>query len=208
MLMARRRSCASPYTYSVLIGIISDTHQPSDRKTLWDEVHHAFTGVDLILHAGDIIHPIVLDWLQEIAPVLAARGNNDRGLDDTRILDRHFIDHDGRRLAMVHDMEPEDRPLEYLRKTFLKGEHADIMVTGHTHIERIDFRESVLQINPGSATLPHLRSTRLGTVGLLEWGEGKLEARIVRLGETEGLPNPGREFHFTPETGIVRLTPA
>ncbi|HLF76952.1 MAG TPA: metallophosphoesterase family protein, partial [Dehalococcoidia bacterium] len=157
-----------------------------------------------ILHAGDIIHPIVLDWLQEIAPVLAARGNNDRDLNDPRILDRHFLDHGGRRLAMVHDMEPEDRPLDYLRKTFLKGEHADIMVTGHTHIERLDYREGVLQINPGSATLPHLRSTRLGTVALLDWHDDRLEARTVRLGETEGLPNPGRELHFTLETGVVR----
>jgi putative phosphoesterase len=135
--------------------------------------------------------------------VLAARGNNDINLVDPRISDFQYVDHGGRRLAMVHDMEPEDRPLDYLRKTFLKNEHADIMVTGHTHIERLDFREGVLQINPGSATLPHLRSTRLGTVALLDWHTDRLEARTLRLGETDNLPNPGREFHFSLETGIV-----
>jgi len=187
----------------MLIGLISDTHQPSDRKMLWDEIYDAFRGVDLILHAGDITHPMVLDWLQDIAPVLAARGNNDRGLEDARIEDRQFLDVAGRRLAMVHDMEPEHQPIEYLRRTFLKGEHADIMITGHTHFERIDYRGAVLQINPGSATLPHLRSTRLGTVALLDLRDGAFAARIIRLGETEGRPNPGVEVSFTPETGVV-----
>ena len=61
------------------IGLISDTHQPSDQPTLWDEVYTVFKGVDLILHGGDIVLPRVLDWLGDIAPVLAARGNNDLG---------------------------------------------------------------------------------------------------------------------------------
>ena len=43
------------------IGLISDTHLPSDRRTLWDEVRTAFQDVDLILHGGDIVHPMVLD---------------------------------------------------------------------------------------------------------------------------------------------------
>jgi putative phosphoesterase len=187
----------------MLIGLISDTHQPSDRKTLWDEVYDAFRGVDLILHAGDITHPMVLDWLQDIAPVLAARGNNDQGLQDARIVDRQFLDVAGKRLAMVHDMEPEHQPIDYLRRTFLKGEYADIMITGHTHIERIDYRDSVLQINPGSATLPHLRSTRLGTVALLDLRDGAFGARVVRLGETEGRPNPGVQLSFAAETGVT-----
>ena len=68
------------------IGLLSDTHLPNERRTLWDEVRTAFQGVDLILHAGDIVHPMVLDWLQEIAPVLAAQGNNDFAWSDSRML--------------------------------------------------------------------------------------------------------------------------
>ncbi len=192
----------------MLIGLISDTHQPAERRTLWDEIHSAFKGVDLILHAGDIVIPAVLDWLDEIAPVVAARGNNDHGWDDPRLRDIQVLDVDGLRLAMVHIMRPEDRPIAELRQRYLAGEHADIMVTGDTHLERLDSREGVLQINPGSPTLPHHRSTRLGTVGLLEVGGGSLEARIVRLGETEGRPNPGLEYSFTRETGVVRLDQA
>ena len=97
---------------------------------------------------------------------------------------------------MVHDMEPEDEPIEELQRQYLHGEAADVMITGHTHLERLDWRSGVLQINSGSPVLPHLWSTRLGTVAILEIGPGSLSARTVRLGETDGLRNPGIEYEF------------
>ena len=93
------------------IGLLTDTHLPSTIRNLWDEVKTAFAGVDLILHGGDIVTPRVIDWLADIAPTLAARGNNDSGWDDPRVKDIHWLDLEGWRVAMIHDMEPEDRPL-------------------------------------------------------------------------------------------------
>ena len=187
------------------IGILSDTHLPGERRTLWDEVRTAFTGVDLILHGGDIVAPMVLDWLEEIAPVLAAQGNNDLGWTDRRMAPVQFLDLHGWRLTMVHDMEPEERPIAELRRIYLHGESADIFVTGHTHFERLDYRDGVLQINPGSTTYPHLTSTRLGTVALLELGPGTLDARIVRLGETPERRNPGQEYTFRLGAAVQKL---
>jgi putative phosphoesterase len=184
------------------IGLLSDTHLPGERRTLWDEVRTAFADVDLILHGGDIVAPMVLDWLEEIAPVLAARGNNDHGWSDPRLAAVQWLDVAGWRLAMIHDMEPEERPIEALLRQYLKGERADIIVTGHTHFERLDYREGVLQINPGSPTYPHLTSTRLGTAGLLELASGSVEAQIVRLGETDGRRNPGCAYEFSLATGV------
>jgi uncharacterized protein len=178
------------------VGILSDTHMPASVQTLWDEIGVAFTGVDLILHGGDIVLPIVLDQLEEIAPVLAARGNNDPGWDDHRLADTQWLDLEGFRIAMVHDMEPEDEPIDVLRRKYLGGEHADVIVTGHTHFERLDWRDGVLQVNPGSPVHPHLWSTRLGTVAILDLAPGSLCARIVRLGEHEGLRNPGVGYEF------------
>ncbi len=172
------------------------------------EIHTAFEGVDLIMHGGDIVHPVVLDWLEEIAPVVAARGNNDIGWDDPRMRDLQVVDVEGYRIAMLHDMEPEDRPIAELRDRYLDGEHADVIVTGDTHFERMDYRDGVLQINSGSPTLPHHWSYRLGTVALLGIEGGELSARITRLGETEGLRNPGVEYSYTRETGVVRLDDA
>ncbi len=187
------------------IGLLTDTHLPSTIRHLWDEVKSAFAGVDLILHGGDIVTPRVLDWLEEIAPTLAARGNNDSGWGDPRVQDIQWLDLAGWRLAMIHDMEPEERSIESLKKGYLKGEHADIIVTGHTHYERLDYRDGVLQINTGSPTHPHLWSTRLGTVGLLDLAPGKITARVIKLGESPSSPNPGSELFFDLETHLVSV---
>lgn len=178
------------------IGLVTDTHLPSTIRDLWDEVRVAFAGADLILHGGDIVSPRVLDWLEAIAPTLAARGNNDSGWDDPRVEDVQRLHLEGWRIAMVHDMEPEERPIADLTQQYLHGEPADIIITGHTHFERLDYREGVLQINSGSATHPHLWSTRLGTVGVLDIAPGSITAHILRLGESPELKNPGRELFF------------
>jgi hypothetical protein len=188
------------------IGLLTDSHIPSDRRTLFDEVRTAFAGVELILHAGDIITPAVLDWLEETAPVLAARGNNDGLWEDARVRDMQVLEVAGWRLVMIHDMEPEERPLGVLRTRYLGGTAADILVTGHTHYERIDYREGVLQVNSGSPTHPHNYSTRLGTVGILDLRPGRIEAEIVRLGESPGLRNPSVGKRFSSVDGLVQQT--
>lgn len=182
---------------STRIGILSDTHMPGSLREMWPEVGAAFEGADLILHSGDICLPTVLDQLERWAPVLAARGNNDLfAPGDERVADVQWLDVHGFRIAMVHDMEPEDEPVAELRRKYLKGAEADVMITGHTHFERLDWRDGVLQVNSGSAVHPHLWSTRLGTVAVLDIAPGSLRARIVRLGETDGLRNPGAEYVF------------
>lgn len=77
------------------IGLIADTHLPSTIREPWPEVATAFEGVDLILHAGDIVTSRVLDWLERVAPVLAALGNNDFDLDDPRVKETQVVDVDG-----------------------------------------------------------------------------------------------------------------
>jgi putative phosphoesterase len=178
------------------IGLLSDTHLPNRRPALWDEVAEAFRGVDLVLHAGDIISPGVLDWLEQLAPVLAARGNNDMGWTDARMADVQWLDLEGWRLAMIHDTEPEDLPIEVIVARDLGGLKPEILFTGHTHFERIDHRDGVVQVNSGSPTQPHLYSDRLGSVGLLELDPDFLRVRILNLGERDGLRNPAEALSF------------
>lgn len=178
------------------IGLITDTHLPSTRTRLWDEVHAAFAGVDLIWHGGDIVQLSVLDELEELAPTRAVKGNHDHGLVDARLAHTQWLDVDGIRLAMVHDIEPEDDPVDEIRRFHLGGRHADVIVSGHTHYERLEHRDGVLFVNSGSATHPHWTSLRLGTVGILEVGPAGVRAEIVRLGELDGLRNPGVAMHF------------
>ena len=179
----------------MIVGILSDTHLGA--APLWNEIGVAFEGVDLILHSGDISHPFVLDQCEQWAPVLAARGNHDDPCEnDPRVDMMQLIEFEGFRIAMVHEMDPENQPIEALRAHYLNGERADIFVTGDSHYERMDFREDVLQVNSGSAVLPHNYSQRLGTVAILDLEPGQLRARIIRLGESENLRNPGIEFAF------------
>jgi putative phosphoesterase len=172
------------------IGLLSDTHLSNRRPALWDEVAEVFRGVDLVLHAGDIISPGVLDWLEQFSPVLAARGNNDMGWTDPRMADVHWLELEGWQLAMIHDTEPEDLPIEVIVNRDLAGRKPEILFTGHTHFERIDHRDGVVQINSGSPTQPHLYSDRLGSVGILELEVDRLRAEILNLGEQDGLKNP------------------
>ncbi|MGE0881861.1 MAG: metallophosphoesterase family protein [Acidimicrobiia bacterium] len=185
----------------MLIGLLTDTHLPGPIPKLWDEVAHAFAGVDLIMHGGDIVLPSVLDELEAIAPVLAARGNNDFHWNDPRVENVQWLTVEGVDIAMVHDMEPEDEPIDTLCKRYLKGYgRPQVMITGHTHYERIDYRDGVLQVNSGSPTHPHLWSTRLGTVALLEITSMAMSARVVKLGETPDLRNPGVEYSFSTDS--------
>ena len=62
------------------IGLISDTHIPEAMPELPVQIRQVFADTEIILHAGDLHCLAVLDWVEEIAPVLAARGNGDRSL--------------------------------------------------------------------------------------------------------------------------------
>ena len=168
------------------IGLISDTHI-SKRGELWPQVFDAFEGVDAILHAGDVWSPALLDELEAIAPVRVARGNGDFGQDDPRLEDRCVMVFDGVTVAMLHDFPtPAHRPAELIldraRQRF-PDVSPDVVVYGHTHIEAIDDVNGLLCVNPGSPTLPHNKSLRLGTIGFLNLASGAVDAELWQLTE-------------------------
>ena len=174
------------------IGLVADTHLPSLVRCL-DELGPqpaaALRGIDLLLHAGDVAAPSVLDWCGQFADVLVAEGNNDL-FHDPRMAKRQFLDIEGWRLGMAHELRPESRPIGQIVDSALDGELVDVLIGGDTHVERLEFRENVLLINSGSPILPHHLSTRLGTIGILDITRDRIRAEIVVLGHSEGLPNP------------------
>jgi hypothetical protein len=168
------------------IGLISDTHIPEVAKRLPQEVARVFSGVDLILHAGDIHALFVLDELEHVAPVLAVRGNGDNGDgvrprpdNDPRLKDRVLtLPVEGLRLGMIHALPPYWRTFE---ETF--DGSVDILVFGDSHVPWMEQRDGTLLVNPGSPTLPANLRRELGTVALLDIAGGKAEAEIVDLRE-------------------------
>lgn len=180
------------------VGLISDTHLPSLIRTpdqLGPQLAAFLASVDLILHGGDVVRPSVLDWCEQFAPVVVARGNNDN-FDDRRMLPRQILDIDGWRIGMVHELRPEDRPVPVLLADALGGERVDILIGGDTHVERLEYRDGVIVVNSGSPTLPHHKEFRLGTAGLLEITPGRVHAEIVHLGHSEGARNPSIARHL------------
>ena len=179
----------------MLIGLISDTHIPEAGPDLPEEVFEAFRGVDLILHAGDMHVIGVLDILERIAPVLAARGNGDHPVrlnpnrpgvpDDPRVKEAHIIMLEGFTLGLTHTFPtpgevPWERVTGAIQRVF--GQDVDIVVCGDTHVELVFQEEGPLLVNPGSPTLPHNRVEMLGTVALMELSRGLVpRAEIVHL---------------------------
>lgn len=189
------------------IGLIADTHLPSLVRSL-DElgpgIADVLRGVDLILHAGDVTAPSVVEWCAQFAPVLIAEGNNDL-FDDARMARKQLLDIHGWRIGMAHELRPESRPIDQILRSSLDGERVDILIGGDTHVERLEFREGVLLMNPGSPILPHHLSTRLGTLGVIEVSPAKVRSEIVVLGHSEGAPNPCRAMTLEVEaTALAR----
>ena len=82
-----------------LIGLISDTHGLVRALAL-----DMLRGVDLIIHAGDIGKPEVLDALKPIAPLHAIKGNNDRGAWAKKLPDTMLLAVGGVKLYLIHDV--------------------------------------------------------------------------------------------------------
>ena len=167
------------------VGLLSDTHILEVEEALPPEVVEAFCGVDLILHAGDIHIPSVLDELQHIAPVLAAEGDDDYGdiLADERVKQRHILKLQGQTLWLVH-MRPYHYPSVSPQGEDFKGEDAndapDIVVFGHQHDTCVRRIGDVLFISPGSPTLLHYQPG-LGTVAILDIDSGGAQVYIHEL---------------------------
>jgi len=166
------------------IGLVADTHMPPSDPKVMALIEEAFAGVDLILHAGDIVTLSVLDWLDTVAPVYAAIGNNDVMLPPDRRLKKYWgLDVDGVSIGLFHIYEPYDWPPgKFLKKYYDIDTPPRVLVVGDTHFEVVEEREGVLVVNPGSPTSSHLRVDLPGTVGILTIEDGSPSAEILYLG--------------------------
>ena len=165
------------------VGLLSDTHIPV-APILYPEILDALRGVDVILHAGDIVLSRVLDELETIAPVYAAQGNHDGHLsEDPRVKPVHLLDLEGFTVALLHVFEPWDAGHAWL-SGLLGGGWADVVISGDSHLEGMEVVEGTLCINAGSATMPRNRAPKPGHIGFLTLERGK-----APVGELYHLPD-------------------
>jgi putative phosphoesterase len=158
------------------VVVLSDTHAPRRWRSCPERVAEHLRTADLILHAGDVCTPDVLDELSGFAPVQAVLGNND-GPDVAEwgapeVLE---VTLEGVRVAMLHDSGPASGRLTRMGRRFPE---ADLVVFGHSHIPLMQAGEGLLIFNPGSPT--DRRRQPKGTIGLLRLDAGRIvDAEIV-----------------------------
>ncbi len=122
----------------MLAGVISDTH-----GLLRPEALDALAGCNLILHAGDVGSPDILDRLSAIAPVQAIRGNIDKGAWTAALPETLAVQAGPARIYMLHDVhtlgfDPAAAGFQ-------------MVISGHSHKPSGRERGGVIYLNPGSA---------------------------------------------------------
>lgn len=157
------------------VVVVSDTHAPRFWKRCPPAVAAHAEGADLLLHAGDVCTPEVLDELSAFAPVRVVLGNNDGadvaawGAPETLELDL-----DGLRVGMIHNAGPKDGRLARMRRRF---PGCDLVIFGHSHIP-LDAADDHLRIlNPGSPTDKRRQPYR--TLAELLIADGELRSAAI-----------------------------
>jgi len=157
------------------VAVVSDTHAPRFWKAIPAAVAQQLDGVDVILHAGDVCVPSVLDELAAFAPVHVVQGNNDGddvaawGAPETLELEL-----DGVRVAMIHDSGQKQGRAARMRRLFPE---ADVVVFGHSHIPWDTEVDGQRLFNPGSPT--DKRRQPRGTMGHLVLDAGTIVSATI-----------------------------
>jgi uncharacterized protein len=122
----------------IILGVISDTH-----GLLRPQAVAALAGSNLIIHAGDVGKPEVIDRLGGVAPTFVVRGNIDNGSWAARLPPTQTVEVGTLRLFVLHDIA------QLAVDPAAAGFAA--VVFGHSHRPLIETRDGVLFLNPGSA---------------------------------------------------------
>lgn len=156
--------------------VLADTHAPRRWRGCPPAVAEHLRDADLILHAGDVCVPSVLDELAAYAPVKVVSGNND-GPDVAAWGAPETLEFElaGLPVAMIHDSGQATGRTARMRRRF---PGAELVVFGHSHIPMDQTGDGLRIFNPGSPT--DRRRQPHGTVGVLDVEDARiLRARIV-----------------------------
>jgi putative phosphoesterase len=160
-------------------GVVSDTHIPTRARLLPPALFKILDGVDLILHAGDLVDEQVLDELAMLAPVEAVAGNMDPLHLRRRLGRRKLIKTGGCTIGLIHGDGSRAATAQYSLSVF-ENQNPDAIVFGHSHQpynERV--HGGILLFNPGSPTDP--RWAKRPSCGILTITGGKISGKIVHL---------------------------
>lgn len=148
------------------VGIISDTH-----GLLRPEAIRELTGVDHILHAGDVGDASILDVLGSIAPLTAIRGNVDVSGPCAELPATEAVELDGCLFYLVHAISDLD--------IVPAAAGVDVVVYGHSHRPELKDSNGIVYLNPGSAGPRRFDLPISLARAVVE--KGAVRVRIIRL---------------------------
>jgi uncharacterized protein len=160
------------------IGVISDTHIPGRYKEIPGKVLEAFSRVDMVLHAGDLVEASVIKSLEKVCKdVRAVRGNMDSEELRKSLPEKLIVKAGAYTLGMMHGFGPADNLTDILYASFLQDK-VDAIIFGHSHAPCNERKHGILFFNPGSAT--DTVYSAYTSYGLLDIND-TLDGIIVRL---------------------------
>lgn len=184
----------------IVAAVLADTHVTDRVRRLHPHLIPLIKNsmADLIIHAGDISHPRVLEQLGELAPVYPVRGNRDffllRSLPAMQRLNLN-----GARVVVTHGhlgvadywRDKLENTLHgyqfarYYRRLLPLAANADVVIFGHSHHAENQLQEHVLFFNPGSCSVAEKPDYRLSFGVIRVSPQAEVRAEIVWL---EGHP--------------------
>ena len=128
------------------IGVIADTHLTEPTESLINLANGTFSDVPLILHAGDVTTPAILDIFSN-KKVVAVAGNKDRKAISNQFPKHQVVKVHGYNIGLIHGWGRAKGLEERVIKHF---HDVHCIVYGHSHKAANHIHNGILMFNPGS----------------------------------------------------------
>src|SRR5215467_3031120 len=158
------------------IVVLSDTHTDSinnlPRKLVED-----LDVADLVIHSGDYTDKQLVDDLRKLGNLRGVYGNIDGPDVRHELPDIDTVEVEGFRIGVNHPAEGGS-PMTIEQRIRKKFDKVNVIIHGHSHRTKNDWKEGILWFNPGSATgkFPGLHKT----YGILTL-DSEIRAEIIEL---------------------------
>jgi len=155
--------------------VLSDTHLHELSPHLEELYERYLKDADLIVHAGDVVSQVVLDYLSQ-KPLKVVAGNMDPFEIKEAYPSKLTFQVGSFRFGLIHGWGAAwDLPNRVLREFT----DVQVLIFGHSHEPYCEYKGEVLLFNPGAANL-RKKGSLAGSIGVIEVSS-KIEARIIKI---------------------------
>ena len=134
----------------MILGVLGDAHIPTRAKVIPPVALTILreAKVEKILFTGDLTDQKVLDWLNEIAPVMVVRGN----MDHLALPEYEVLNIEGVKIGLIHGNQVHPRGNRKQLASISRELGVNVLISGHTHHPFYEECKDVILLNPRSIT--------------------------------------------------------